>query len=344
MLSLPIQPLILHVYHRLGTRSMRKKMVEGPEGEGRKAGLLFPVIFNRMAKTPMTVRAVVKSMRPAQWTKNLFVFAALIFSQRFFSAPLLLKTAGAFLSFCVISGAFYIFNDLRDREEDRAHPKKSQRPIAKGEISPSEALALFGVLAAAALAMAFLLGRGFFWAVLVYFFLQIAYSLRLKQVVILDIFVIAAGFVIRVVAGGLVIGVPISSWLLICATLLALLLSMGKRRHELLLLENKAIEHRPILKEYSAYLLDQMIAVVTASTLIAYCLYTISPETVDKFGTSHLIWTTPFVLYGIFRYLYLVHLKGKGGSPEEIIIQDRPMLVNIVLWIGAVILVLYLRK
>ena len=323
---------------------MRKKMVEGPEGEGRKAGLLFPVIFNRMAKTPMTVRAVVKSMRPAQWTKNLFVFAALIFSQRFFSAPLLLKTAGAFLSFCVISGAFYIFNDLHDREEDRAHPKKSQRPIAKGEISPSEALALFGVLAAAALAMAFLLERGFFWAVAVYFFLQIAYSLRLKQVVILDIFVIAAGFVIRVVAGGLVIGVPISSWLLICATLLALLLSMGKRRHELLLLENKAIEHRPILKEYSAYLLDQMIAVVTASTLIAYCLYTISPETVDKFGTSHLIWTTPFVLYGIFRYLYLVHLKGKGGSPEEIIIQDRPMLVNIVLWIGAVILVLYLRK
>jgi len=344
MLSLPIQPLVLHVYHRLGTRSMRKKMVEGPEGEGRKAGLLFPVIFNRMAKIPMTVRAVVKSMRPAQWTKNLFVFAALIFSQRFFSAPLLLKTAGAFLSFCVISGAFYIFNDLRDREEDRAHPKKSQRPIAKGEISPSEALALFGVLAAVALAMAFFLGRGFFWAVAVYFFLQVAYSLKLKQVVILDIFVIAAGFVIRVVAGGLVIGVPISSWLLICAMLLALLLSMGKRRHELLLLENKAIEHRPILKEYSAYLLDQMIAVVTASTLIAYCLYTISPETVDKFGTSHLIWTTPFVLYGIFRYLYLVHLKGKGGSPEEIIIQDRPMLVNMVLWIGAVILVLYLRK
>jgi hypothetical protein len=147
-----------------------------------------------------------------------------------------------------------------------------------------------------------------------------------------------------VVAGGLVIAVPISSWLIICTMLLALLLSMGKRRHELVLLEEKAVEHRPILKEYSAYLLDQMIAVVTASTLIAYCLYTISPETVAKFGTSNLVLTAPFVLYGIFRYLYLVHLKGKGGSPEEIIIQDKPMLLNIVLWILVVILVLYLRK
>jgi len=283
-------------------------------------------------------------MRPVQWTKNLFVFAALIFAQKFFSAPLLLRTAGAFLSFCVISGAFYIFNDLRDREEDRAHPKKSQRPIAKGEIRPSEAMVLFVVMAAVGLTAAFFLQRGFFLAALVYFILQVAYSLKLKQVVILDIFVIAAGFVIRVVAGGLVIAVPISSWLLICTTLLALLLSMGKRRHELTLLEDRAIEHRPILKEYSAYLLDQMIAVVTASTLIAYCLYTISQETVDKFGTSHLVWTAPFVLYGIFRYLYLVHLKGKGGSPEEIIIQDKPMLLNIVLWIGAVIFVLYLRK
>jgi 4-hydroxybenzoate polyprenyltransferase len=297
-----------------------------------------------MALTAMTVRAVVKSMRPAQWTKNLAVFAALIFAQKFFSLPLLLRAAGAFLVFCVISGALYILNDVHDRDEDRAHPKKSQRPIARGDISRSGATALFLVFVAAGLAAAFFLGRGFFFAVLVYFLLQIAYTFELKQVVILDIFVIAAGFVIRVVAGGLVIAVPISSWLIICTMLLALLLSMGKRRHELVLLEEKAVEHRPILKEYSAYLLDQMIAVVTASTLIAYCLYTISPETVAKFGTSNLVFTAPFVLYGIFRYLYLVHLKGKGGSPEEIILQDKPMLLNIVLWILAVILVLYLRK
>lgn len=292
----------------------------------------------------MTISSVLRSVRPAQWTKNLFVFAALIFAREFFTFPLLLKTAGAFLAFCLVSGAFYIFNDLRDREEDQAHPKKSQRPIARGEIRPHEALILFFVLAAIGLAIAFFLEPNFFLAVGIYFLLQLAYSLRLKQVVILDIFVIAMGFVIRVVAGGLVIAVPISSWLLICTTLLALLLSMGKRRHELTILEDRAAEHRPILKEYSAYLLDQMIAVVTASTLIAYCLYTISEETVQKFGTSNLIWTAPFVLYGIFRYLYLVHLKGKGGSPEEIIIQDKPMLLNIVLWIGTVLLVLYLRK
>ena len=292
----------------------------------------------------MTVSAVIRSMRPAQWTKNLFVFAALIFAREFFTLPLLLKTTGAFIAFCLVSGAFYIFNDLQDRDEDKAHPKKSLRPIARGEIRPNEALILFVLLAATGLTGSFFLELSFFLAVGIYFLLQLFYSLRLKQVVILDIFVIAAGFVIRVVAGGLVIAVPISSWLLICTTLLALLLSMGKRRHELTILEDRAPEHRPILKEYSAYLLDQMIAVVTASTLIAYCLYTISEETVGKFGTSNLIWTAPFVLYGIFRYLYLVHLKGKGGSPEEIIIKDKPMLLNILLWIGTVILVLYLRK
>jgi 4-hydroxybenzoate polyprenyltransferase len=291
----------------------------------------------------MKISAVVQSMRPAQWTKNLFVFAAIVFSQKFFSLPLLFKTAGAFLIFCLISGALYIFNDLRDREEDRAHPRKSQRPIARGDLGPSEALTVFLLLGVGGLAAAFFLQRNFFAAVMVYFVLQLAYSLKLKRIVILDIFVIAAGFVIRVVAGGLVIEVPISSWLLICTTLLALLLAMGKRRHELVLLEDRAVDHRAILKEYSAYLLDQMIAVVTASTLIAYCLYTISPETVQKFGTEHLIWTAGFVLYGIFRYLYLVHLKGKGGSPEEMAIQDKPMLLNILLWIGAVILIIYLR-
>jgi 4-hydroxybenzoate polyprenyltransferase len=291
----------------------------------------------------MKLKAILRSMRPAQWTKNLFVFAALIFAQKFFSGPLLLKSLAAFLVFCLISGGLYIFNDLRDREEDRAHPKKSQRPIARGDVSSSAALAAFLLLDGGSLVAAFFLNRYFFIAVLVYVLLQLAYSLKLKQVVILDIFVIAAGFVIRVVAGGLVIAVPISSWLLICTTLLALFLAMSKRRHELVLLEDRATDHRPILKEYSAYLLDQMIAVVTASTLIAYCLYTISAETVEKFGTEHLVWTSAFVLYGIFRYLYLVHQKGKGGSPEELVLQDKPLLLNIVLWIGAVILIIYLR-
>ncbi len=291
----------------------------------------------------MNIAAIIRSMRPAQWTKNLFVFAALIFARRFFSPRDLALTLGAFLVFCVVSGAFYIFNDIKDCEEDRAHPKKCLRPIAHGDLGKGQAMAASIILTVIGLVAAFLLHRNFFYAVVIYLALQLAYSLKLKHVVILDVFVIAAGFVVRVVAGGLVIDVPISSWLLICTTLLALLLAMGKRRHELILLEDKAIHHRAILKEYSAYLLDQMIAVVTASTLIAYCLYTISPETVAKFGTEHLIWTAAFVLYGIFRYLYLIHQKGKGGSPEELIIQDKPLLFNIVLWIGAVILIIYLK-
>ena len=290
-----------------------------------------------------TTAAIIKSMRPAQWTKNLFVFAALIFARKFFSSRDLALSVGAFLVFCLVSGAFYIFNDIRDCEEDRLHPKKCLRPIAHGDLGRGQAMAVFVVLSIIGLAAAFLLRPQFFYAVAVYLAIQLAYSLKLKQVVILDIFVIAAGFVIRVIAGGLVIDVPISSWLLICTTLLALLLAMGKRRHELVLLEERATNHRAILKEYSAYLLDQMIAVVTASTLIAYCLYTISAETVAKFGTEHLIWTAAFVLYGIFRYLYLVHQKGKGGSPEELILQDKPLLLNIVLWIGAVVLIIYLK-
>jgi 4-hydroxybenzoate polyprenyltransferase len=291
----------------------------------------------------MKIGAIIRSMRPAQWTKNLSVFAALIFARKFFNPTELARSAGAFLIFCLVSGAFYIFNDIRDCEEDRAHPKKCLRPIAHGDLGKGPAMAVFVLLSVVGLAAAFFLHRSFFYAAAVYLVLQLGYSLKLKHVVILDIFVIAAGFVIRVVAGGLVINVPISSWLLICTTLLALLLAMGKRRHELVLLEDKAISHRAILKEYSAYLLDQMIAVVTASTLIAYCLYTISPETVLKFGTDHLIWTAAFVLYGIFRYLYLVHQKGKGGSPEELILQDKPLLLDILLWIGAVILILYLK-
>lgn len=289
------------------------------------------------------IGAVIRSMRPAQWTKNLFVFAALIFARRFFVPAELARSVAAFLIFCLVSGALYIFNDVLDCEEDRAHPKKCLRPIAHGDLGGGAALAVFAVLAVIGLAAAFLLHRGFFYAVAIYLVLQLAYSLKLKHIVILDVFVIASGFVIRVVAGGLAIAVPISSWLLICTTLLALLLAMGKRRHELVLLEDKATHHRAILREYSAYLLDQMIAVVTASTLIAYCLYTISAETVAKFGTDHLIWTAAFVLYGIFRYLYLVHQKGKGGSPEELILQDKPLLLNIVLWIIAVILIIYLK-
>jgi len=290
-----------------------------------------------------TVIAIIKSLRPHQWIKNLFIFAPLIFSLKITDTALLIKTGLAFLSFCLISGALYILNDLMDLAEDRKHPIKSRRPLASGLLKPAAARGAFVIFILAGFASAAVLDRDFLFIALLYGALQIAYSLWFKHVVIVDILIVAAGFLIRVVAGGLVIHVYISSWLLICSTLLALFLVMSKRRHELVLLEHNASNHRPILKEYNTHLLDQMISVVTASTLIAYCLYTISEETVAKFGTRNLIFTIPFVLYGIFRYLYLIHQKAEGGTPEALILKDKPLLLDIFLWIVAAVLILNFR-
>lgn len=290
------------------------------------------------------ISGIFKSMRPQQWIKNFFIFAPLVFSRNMFNLPLVLRTVAAFAAFCLLSSAQYFINDLKDIEEDRRHPLKSKRPLASGQLKKTPALIAAAILAAAAVSMAAGINRSFLLISLTYLFLQLAYSFWLKNVVILDIFVVAAGFLIRVVAGGFAIRVSISSWLLICTILLALFLAMGKRRHELVILEKDAVNHRPILKEYNVYLLDQMISVVTASTLIAYCLYTISEETVRKFGTSALIYTVPFVLYGIFRYLYLIHQRIEGGTPEALIIKDRPLLLDIFLWIAAAVLILTWRS
>lgn len=291
----------------------------------------------------MILTEILKSIRPQHWIKNFFIFAAIIFSQNILNLPLILKVFVAFVAFCFLSGSLYILNDLRDLEEDKLHPIKSKRPLASGRLKKSTAVLSFIIFCSLALILAVTVNINFFLISLVYFFLQVAYSFRLKHVVILDVFIIAAGFLIRVIAGGLAIEVYISPWLLICTTLLALFLAFSKRRHELILLEKSATNHRPILKEYSPYLLDQMIAVVTASTVIAYCLYTISEETVTKFGTTRLVFTVPFVLYGIFRYLYLVHQRYKGGSPEALIIKDRPLLFDIFLWIVSALFILYVR-
>lgn len=281
-----------------------------------------------------------RATRPQQWIKNLFVFAPLIFSQNVLNRALVLRSALAFAAFCLISSAVYLLNDLRDIEEDRLHPLKAARPLASGRLKRSTAVAALAIIAPAGFLVALLVNRSFVLIALGYFVLQVAYTLWLKHVVILDVFVVAAGFLLRVVAGGFAIHVYLSSWLLICTTLLALFLAMGKRRHEIVLMEGQAASHRPILKEYNVYLLDQMISVVTASTLLAYCLYTISEETVTKFGTRNLIFTVPFVLYGIFRYLYLIHQKAEGGTPESLIIRDKPLLLAIALWIGVAAAVL----
>ena len=284
---------------------------------------------------------LLESFRPRQWTKNLFIFAGLLFSQNILNLPLLLRTIFAFLIFCILSGCVYILNDIFDLEQDRRHKVKSRRPLASGRLKVSHTILALIILTPLLLAASYYLGLSFFLVTLGYLLLQAAYCFRLKHVVILDVFAIACGFVLRVVAGAVVINVEISSWLIICTILLALFLGLSKRRHELMLLEESAQEHRKVLGEYSPYLLDQMISVVTASTVVAYALYTMSMETIGKFGTKNLVFTVPFVLYGIFRYLYLIHRTGAGGSPEHILVTDKPLLIDIFLWVTAAVVIIY---
>lgn len=291
----------------------------------------------------MTISGMIQSLRPQQWTKNFFIFAPLIFSENISNMGMLLKTGAAFGLFCLISGASYILNDLRDLEEDKLHPLKSRRPLASGRVKKSQAVVFLILISCLSMVLSLCLNLEFFLLLTSYFILQIFYSFWLKNVVILDVFIVAAGFFLRVLAGGLVIEVYVSPWILICTLLLALFLALSKRRHELILLDAEAKNHRPILGEYSPYLLDQMIAVVTASTVISYCLYTISTETITKFGTKNLIFTVPFVLYGVFRYLYLIHQKAEGGTPEMLIIKDKPLLISIFLWILTASSIIYFK-
>jgi 4-hydroxybenzoate polyprenyltransferase len=281
------------------------------------------------------------SLRPEQWTKNVVVCAALGFGMQLFDPRALARTVLAFIVFCGLSGVVYLMNDVVDREGDRRHPLKARRPIASGDLSPGAALTAAAIIAAGALGLAFWLGVRFAIVSAVYLALLAAYSKQLKHVVILDVMTLAIGFVLRAVAGAVVINVAISHWLLVCTILLALFLALSKRRHELVLLADGAAEHRRILGEYSPYLLDQMIGVVTASTLIAYIFYTISPETQQKFQTQWLGLTIPFPLYGIFRYLYLVHRREGGGSPTAMLMNDRPLLVCVALWAIAVVVIIY---
>jgi len=286
-------------------------------------------------------RAVWISLRPRQWVKNLFVLAGVIFSQNLFT-PLLWPALAAFALFCALSGGIYLLNDVADYDKDRLHPTKRLRPVASGALPRQAALGIGATILLVSLALSFFLSRLFGWVALGYVVLLVAYSVGLKRVVIVDALTVSVGFVLRAVAGAVVIDVEISGWLLICTILLALFLALGKRRHELLTLEGVAANHRPILVEYSAGLLDQMIAVVTASTVTAYALYTMSAETVAKFHTRLLPLTLPFVLYGIFRYLYLLYRRQLGGNPSELFLSDRALLLNTLLWILAVILILYL--
>ncbi len=286
---------------------------------------------------------LIQTMRPKQWVKNLIIFAVLIFSLNLFNFELLARTCLAFVLFCILSGAVYIVNDYVDLENDRQHPVKSQRPMASGNISPAFALWALVFLTIIGLGGSFLLGIGFGLVALAYYALVISYSFFLKNVVILDVFAIALGFVIRALAGGIVIHEHISAWLLVCTMFLALFLALAKRRHELLLLEDDAHKHRKALAEYSPYFLDQMIAIVTTSTVISYAMFTVSTESLEyqRFQTHNFIYTVPFVLYGIFRYLYLAYHKEQGGSPTKILLTDKALLADIILWLTACSFILY---
>lgn len=289
-----------------------------------------------------TIRLLFKSVRPHQWIKNAFILLPLLFARKIFDIPSVLLGLLSLVIFCMMTGAVYLINDLFDIEEDRLHPVKRYRPLASGLISPQSAIITAGCLLLISLAGGIWIRKSFFVILVIYLLIQGLYNFWLKEIVILDIFCVSSGFFLRVVAGAEAVQVPMSHWLIICTILIAMFLAMGKRRQELVVLgELNAVEHRRVLASYSPYLLDQMIGVITASTLLSYILYCISPETIDKFQTSHMVYTFPMVLYGIFRYLYLVHQKNQGGEPEKMLVSDIPLMLSVLFWALLSMLIIY---
>ena len=286
------------------------------------------------------LKALIRGMRPKQWAKNVFIFAALVFDEQLTRPEPLARTVAGFVLLCLISSSVYLINDIADVEADRRHPVKKKRPIAAGELSIPVAAAIAGVVAVSSLAASFRLETAFGRIVAGYFVLNLLYSFWLKHRPIIDVLIIAAGFVLRVAAGVSLIQVSrFSPWLYVCTTLLALIIGFGKRRAELLLLAEGANSHRRVLDGYNVEFLDQLIVVVSATTIMAYSLYTFSAENLPA---NHLMMLTiPFVLYGIFRYLHLIHVEDAGGAPEELILTDRPLLITLLLWGLIAILILY---
>ena len=280
-------------------------------------------------------------MRPKQWIKNTFIFAGLIFSHNLFEVHLLTKVIAGFILFCLGASSIYIFNDINDIKKDREHPDKCKRPIPLGLLQLKKAYAASIVLAVTALAGSFLADPHFFIILSAYIVMNIAYSIKIKHVVILDVMCIAFGFVFRVISGTELARVSTSNWLIICTVCISLFLGFSKRRQELILIGQNSQNHRKVLADYSITFLDQMIAVATACTVMSYALYTISNETIAKFGTRNLVFTIPFVIYGIYRYLYLIHQKNMGGNPTNIVLTDFPLLLNGLLWLAAVFFIIY---
>lgn len=289
----------------------------------------------------MLIKSIFLSLRPQQWIKNIVVFAGLIFSQNFLNIEKVGIVSTAVIIFCLASSSVYLINDSLDAEHDRAHPHKRHRPIASGEVKVWLALAMATILMAFSATAGFLLNISFFFLLSLYLIIETLYSLYWKKVVIIDLFCIACGFMLRVLAGAAVIDVPISNWFLICTIFLSLFLALGKRRSELVLLDTEAKEHRQVLAKYGLVFVDQMVAIVSASTIFSYVLYTFSSETILKFRTRNLGITIVFVVYGVFRYLYLIYQKKLGGAPEKLLFSDKPLFINLVFYLAAVIAILY---
>ena len=286
------------------------------------------------------MNALLRSLRPEQWLKNGFVLAPIVFSGLVGEPEAWIRSALAVAAFCAASSATYLVNDLIDREADRVHPEKSRRPIAAGEVSAVQAGAAAAILVTAAVAIAVALGGWFLLTLIAYISLVLLYSALLKKAVFLDVLVVAAGFVLRVVGGAVAIDVPVSRWILVVTYLLALYLALGKRRTELVLLGGEAGSHRAVLGHYTLPMVDSAISVVLGATVLAYALYTVAPDTVAKVGSEGLLATVPIVLYGLFRYLYLLHRHELGGSPTRALLTDRPLLACVVIWLAVAAVVI----
>ncbi|WLV24413.1 decaprenyl-phosphate phosphoribosyltransferase [Aciduricibacillus chroicocephali] len=278
---------------------------------------------------------LIRQLRPKQWSKNFLVFAALLFSFQLTNIQAVLLSLFGFVAFSLTASSIYILNDFKDIEADRNHPKKRFRPMASGLLNPTLALASGVVLLVLALGASFIVNKLFLLVLLIYFTTNVLYSLYLKHVVIIDIMLIAFGFVLRAIGGAIIINVPFTPWFLLCALLLSLFLAIGKRRHELTIqLEGKS--HRKVLDEYSLPFLDQLTGIVTAATIVCYAVFTFTAG-----STVHLMWTIPFVIYGMFRYLYLIHIRNEGGAPEKLLFSDRHIFVTVILYVLSVTLILY---
>lgn len=285
--------------------------------------------------------SLIISMRPQQWIKNLLLFGPLIFSMNLFDVTMVTRTALAFIVFSLAGSAVYLLNDVVDVEKDKAHPVKRNRPIASGKLPIKIALVFMAVIGAGSLVLAWDLSQTLAYIIIIYMVNNLFYSFKLKHIVLIDVGSLSLGFVLRVFAGAAVIGVEASPWLIMCTILLSSFLGFAKRRHELVLLGENNTNHRSVLEHYSPHLLDQLILISAASTVMSYALYTVNGKTVAKFGTTNLIYTVPFILYGVFRYLFLIHNRKKGGDPAKVLLNDAPMVLNIVVWLSVCVYMVY---